>query len=172
MFQALNERVGHKYYVFPQIHLDDLLDHKIKGQDWRAALSYIQRKSVVFVLVDKQTLITEIAIELDDPTHDSPKRGTRDDLVNAIFEKTGVKLVRGRSFDEILNQIDSGSNKHEDDIYQKVKEYTATLQAVSTSDLQREFGIGYARARQLFDILEKDRVIAPTDGSNNPRKVL
>lgn len=105
LFRNLETRIGHLYYIFPQVHLDDILNHKQKGQNWAGALSYIQRKSVDFVLVDKNTLVTKAAIELDDSTHDSTERKTRDDVVNTLFQRAGIKLVRGRSHDEIINKI-------------------------------------------------------------------
>lgn len=97
LFRRLEKIAGEKYYVFPQAHLSSLLDHAVKGQDWRAALSKIQRKSVDFALVDKQTLVTTYAIELDDRTHDSVHgRIDRDIFVNGTFESAGLPLVRIR----------------------------------------------------------------------------
>lgn len=95
-FRRLERIAGAKYYVFPQISIASLLDHKEVGQDWRAALSKIQRKSVDFVLVHKETLVTVYAIELDDRSHDNPNRIRRDDFVNQIFREAGLRLVRFR----------------------------------------------------------------------------
>ncbi len=98
LFRRLERVVGSKYYIFPQIHLSSLLSHEVKnGQDWRAALSKIQRKSVDFVLVNKESLITSFAIELDDRTHDISTRVNRDDFVNEIFRSARIPLVRLRN---------------------------------------------------------------------------
>ena len=60
--------------MFPQVHLSALLDHKVKGQDWRIAFRHINGKSVDYVLCDKATLQPVYAIELDDYTHEPRTR--------------------------------------------------------------------------------------------------
>lgn len=106
LFKRLEAISNEKYYVFPQVHLSSLLKHDVNnGQDWRAALSKIQRKSVDFVLVDKVTLETAYAIELDDRTHDASRlRRERDELVNEIFFDTGIPLVRLRDIRSLTNE--------------------------------------------------------------------
>lgn len=120
LFKRLEAISNEKYYVFPQVHLSSLLKHDVNnGQDWRAALSKIQRKSVDFVLVDKETLETAYAIELDDRTHDmSTSRWERDELVNEILFDTGIPLVRLRNIrsltdEEIKSKIISAKQKLE-----------------------------------------------------------
>lgn len=112
LFRRLESIAGSKYYIFPQIHLSSILDHQVYGQDWRAALARIQRKSVDFVLVNKQTLTTSYAIELDDKTHDATARITRDDFVDEIFSDANVTLVRFRNITRMSDQ----------DITQKLQE--------------------------------------------------
>lgn len=86
--------------------MSSLLKHDVNnGQDWRAALSKIQRKSVDFVLVDKETLETKYAIELDDRTHDSSiSRMERDELVNEILFNTGIPLARLRNISSLTDE--------------------------------------------------------------------
>jgi len=43
---------------------------------------------------------------------------------------------------------------------------------VSTSYLQRRFGVGYQRASKLMDQMEAMGYINPSDGTNKPRKVV
>lgn len=93
-FKLLNDVTGGKYYIFPQIHLSSILDHQIKGQNWKAAFSHINGKSVDYVLCDKITLKTVCAIELDDSTHNREDRTKRDQEVERIFNSSGVKLKR------------------------------------------------------------------------------
>src|SRR5882724_6535449 len=45
-FDILEEVVGNKYYLFPQIHLSTILDHKAKGQSWMGAFMHNHKKSV------------------------------------------------------------------------------------------------------------------------------
>lgn len=84
-FHRLNDAVAERYFVFPQVHLSALLDHRMKGQDWRIAFRHINGKSVDFVLCDKATLQPVYALELDDPTHDRRDRSRRDKEVERIF---------------------------------------------------------------------------------------
>lgn len=93
-YDALVEAVGQKYYIFAQVHLPTIVDHSIRGQDWRAALAHINRKSVDFVLCDKEYLSPKLAIELDDKSHERPDRQERDKEVERILREAGVKLLR------------------------------------------------------------------------------
>jgi|JI10StandDraft_1071094.scaffolds.fasta_scaffold72318_6 hypothetical protein len=93
-YHILIRLIGDEYLVFPQVHLASLLDHEIKGQNWKAALSHIQRKSVDFVLCDKVYLNPLLAIELDDSSHERADRMLRDEEVNAIFKEAGMPLLR------------------------------------------------------------------------------
>src|SRR5260221_4120237 len=61
-YDALISAVGKEFYIFPQVHLASLLDNKIVGQNWRAALAHINRKSVDFVLCDKAYISPKLAI--------------------------------------------------------------------------------------------------------------
>lgn len=93
-YDALITAVGDKYYIFAQIHLPTILDNKVIGQSWRASRSHIDRKSVDFVLCDKKYLSPQLAIELDDKSHDQPKRKIRDKEVERILAEAGMPLLR------------------------------------------------------------------------------
>lgn len=93
-YDALIAAVGNQYYIFAQVHLPTLLDNKVKGQDWRAALAHINRKSVDFVLCDKAYISPKLAIELDDKSHERPDRQERDREVERILSSAGVPLLR------------------------------------------------------------------------------
>jgi len=106
-FIKLEHAVNDRYYVFPQVHLSALLDHRVKGQEWKYAFSHINGKSVDYVLCDKATLRPMYAIELDDYTHDRRDRIDRDSEVERIFEEARLPLVRFKN-----------KNVSEDDIIQ------------------------------------------------------
>jgi very-short-patch-repair endonuclease len=93
-YNTLIAVVGDKYHVFAQVHLPTILDHKVKGQDWRAALAHINRKSVDFVLCDKAYISPKLAIELDDKSHERPDRQERDREVERMLADAGVPLLR------------------------------------------------------------------------------
>lgn len=93
-YDALVQAVGAEYHVYAQVHLPTIVDHTIKGQDWRAALAHINRKSVDFVLCDKAYISPKLAIELDDRSHERPDRQERDREVERILQQAGIPLLR------------------------------------------------------------------------------
>jgi very-short-patch-repair endonuclease len=98
-FVKLERAVSERYYVFPQVHLSAILDHRVKGQEWKYAFRHINGKSVDYVLCSKDTLRPTYAIELDDYTHDQKDRKERDREVERIFEATNLPLVRFKNKD-------------------------------------------------------------------------
>ncbi len=80
---------------------------------------------------------------------------------------------------ENLVQLPQNSNQNlepeasddEDELYQEAKEIILRTGQASVSTLQRKLKIGYARAGRLMDIMEKNGVVGPADGSK-PRKIL
>lgn len=103
-FLLLNTIFGSEYYIIPQVHLSTLFEHKIRGQNWRAAFYHINGKSVDFVLLDKRNLKPVCAVELDDSTHDSQERQERDLEVERIFERARFPLIRIRHFERYTEQ--------------------------------------------------------------------
>jgi len=59
----------------------------------------------------------------------------------------------------------------DDDLYQDAVRVCCEMGRASTSTLQRRLRIGYGRAARLIDLMEKDGIVGPADGSK-PREVL
>lgn len=93
-FKLLCHILDDEYYVFPQVHLSSLLEHKVYGQNWWGAFHHINRKSVDYVICDKQNVRPLLAIELDDWSHSLDKRKERDEEVEKIFEAAKLPLIR------------------------------------------------------------------------------
>ncbi len=93
-YKGLVQAVGSEFFIFPQAHLPTLIDEKVPGQDWRAARSHVNRKSVDFVLCDKEYISPKLAIELDDSSHERQERIERDREVERIFDSVGMPLLR------------------------------------------------------------------------------
>ncbi|OGF64997.1 hypothetical protein A2Z53_01300 [Candidatus Giovannonibacteria bacterium RIFCSPHIGHO2_02_42_15] len=110
-YDALVEAVGTEYRIFAQVHLPTLVDHTVRGQDWRAALAHINRKSVDFVLCDKAYLSPKLAIELDDKSHERSDRQERDREVERILREAGVPLLR----------LENHGNFNPSELAQKIK---------------------------------------------------
>lgn len=92
-FKILLALVGARYDVFPQIHLATILDHKVLGQNWFGAFRHIDEKSVDFVLCDKISFLPQLAIELDDKSHERPDRQERDVVVNHILNGAEIPIL-------------------------------------------------------------------------------
>ena len=93
-FDQLNGILGKDFYIFPQVHLSSLLDHRIVGQNFKAAFNHINGKSVDFVLCDKEHAFLPIAVELDDPSHEKIDRVERDAEVERMLDVAGLPLLR------------------------------------------------------------------------------
>ncbi|MGB8591202.1 MAG: DNA translocase FtsK, partial [Candidatus Acidiferrales bacterium] len=64
-----------------------------------------------------------------------------------------------------------GGEEVDDDLYQEAVRVVCEMGRASTSTLQRRLRIGYGRAARLIDIMEKDGIVGPADGSK-AREVL
>jgi S-DNA-T family DNA segregation ATPase FtsK/SpoIIIE len=69
--------------------------------------------------------------------------------------------------------VGSGEDAEEvdDDLYQDAVRVVCEMGRASTSTLQRRLRIGYGRAARLIDLMEKDGIVGPPDGTK-PREVL
>ena len=66
---------------------------------------------------------------------------------------------------------EAGKGDVDDDLYQDAVRVVCEMGRASTSTLQRRLRIGYGRAAHLIDIMEKDGIVGPPDGTR-PREVL
>jgi len=73
---------------------------------------------------------------------------------------------------EGADQSDSdGGDDVDDNLYQDAVRVVCDAGRASTSTLQRRLRIGYGRAARLIDLMEKDGIVGPPDGTK-PREVL
>ena len=93
-FVTLCNVFENKCYIVPQVHLSALLNHKVRGQNWRGAFAHINGKSADYVLLRRSDLSVLCAVELDDATHDTQSRAKRDQEVERIFQQAKIPLVR------------------------------------------------------------------------------
>lgn len=93
-YDVLLAAVGDTYHIFAQVHLSTVLSSHRNGKNNRAALAHINRKSVDFVLCDKNYISPKLAIELDDKSHERPDRQLRDKEVERILADAGLPLLR------------------------------------------------------------------------------
>ncbi len=92
-FSILEKVVKNKYYIFPQIVLSDIVQLKGKGSLKGGYRNKINKKTVDFVLFDKQNISPVLVIELDDYTHEKPSRKKRDNLVDKILDYCDIPII-------------------------------------------------------------------------------
>ena len=68
-------------------------------------------------------------------------------------------------------ELEAGEEAIDDDLYQEAVRVVCEMGRASTSTLQRRLRIGYGRAARLIDIMEKDGIVGPPDGTK-PRELL
>jgi hypothetical protein len=77
---------------------------------------------------------------------------------------------------DILDAVSGGVTGEltddEDDLFRDAVEAVVAAKQASVSMLQRRFRVGYNRAARLVDMMEERGMVAPSDGTNKPRKVL
>ncbi|HXQ97878.1 MAG TPA: DNA translocase FtsK [Candidatus Limnocylindrales bacterium] len=66
---------------------------------------------------------------------------------------------------------EGGEDSVDDELYQEAVRVVCEMGRASTSTLQRRLRIGYGRAARLIDIMEKDGIVGPPDGTK-PRELL
>src|SRR5690606_32983451 len=88
------------------------------------------------------------------------------------YDQAAVRAVEGggQSAEFKLDEEPLDEVEH-DEMYDKIVAEVATMKEVSASLLQRKFKIGYPRAARLVEIMEREGVVGPANGSK-PRPVL
>ena len=77
---------------------------------------------------------------------------------------------------EVMHHVDAALSESvaddEDDLFIDAVEMVAQAKQASVSMLQRRFRIGYNRAARLVDMMEERGIVAPSDGTNKPRRLI
>ncbi|MDR2163195.1 MAG: DNA translocase FtsK [Clostridiales Family XIII bacterium] len=77
---------------------------------------------------------------------------------------------------DVLDVVNGGIpgdlTEDEDELFRDAVEAVVAAKQASVSMLQRRFRIGYNRSARLVDMMEERGMVAPSDGTNKPRKVL
>jgi S-DNA-T family DNA segregation ATPase FtsK/SpoIIIE len=90
--------------------------------------------------------------------------------VTEFLRQTGAPI-----FDETVGKPEKPQDALEpddrDELFDEAVRFVVSSGQASTSMLQRRFRIGFSRAGRLIDIMERDGIIGPADGSR-PREIL
>lgn len=104
-YGVLSRAAGIDHVVFAKVRIADALA-PAKGMgrsNWQSAFNAISSKHFDFLLCDPLDCSIQLAVELDDASHDSERSGKRDRLINQACESAGLPLLRvkaARSYSE------------------------------------------------------------------------
>ncbi len=109
-FEGLQQIIPVDYIVFPQILLSTIVDVESSRKEFWKYQNRINRKTVDFVIFEKQYLKPIVAIEYDGKTHDRSDRQKRDKFVNNVLESAEIKSFhiehqKDINFEEVKNKI-------------------------------------------------------------------
>lgn len=82
-YQLFNELFGQKFYIIPDVQLSSILNHKLNGQSYASAKSFLNDKNIDFVFCNKSTLRPVCAVKLDDHVSENSVLSIQD--VQRIF---------------------------------------------------------------------------------------
>jgi len=91
------------------------------------------------------------------------------DQANATFNEDLLKPPKDENASG--GSAADGGEEVDDDLYQDAVRVVCEMGRASTSTLQRRLRVGYGRAARLIDLMEKDGIVGPPDGSK-AREVL
>jgi hypothetical protein len=92
-YLVLRQMMGEYFTVCPKVNLVDLF-YVAQPHVNFAARARIDRKHVDFLICDPRTMQPRFAIELDDASHRRKDRAERDKLVDHVFARAGLPLLR------------------------------------------------------------------------------
>lgn len=109
-FESLQQIIPAEYVVFPQIVLSNIVKVSSSRKEFWTYQNKINRKTIDFVIFEKQYLKPVIGIEYDGKTHNRKDRQERDEFVNRVLESAGIKSLhikhqKNINFEEVKNKI-------------------------------------------------------------------
>lgn len=94
-----------KLTVLAKVRLADLVEVNISNKkEYIKYFNKINKKHVDFILARPENLQIELLIELDDNSHNTAQK-ERDSFTEALYRKTGYKLLRVRGKQELKEKI-------------------------------------------------------------------
>ena len=88
-----------------------------------------------------------------------------------LLEAPREEAEKSDSAPEATGGVEGAAEGDDDALYQDAVRVCCEMGRASTSTLQRRLRIGYGRAAHLIDLMEKDGIVGPPDGTR-PREVL
>jgi hypothetical protein len=95
LYNLMRVAVQEQFLIFAQVPVWSLVDVRAAEGALRSqVLSQIAFKRVQFVLVHPGTLRVAKVVEFEDPEAASPQRQAREQLLDAVFSRAGIPVVR------------------------------------------------------------------------------
>lgn len=97
--RALDQAALPSQRIFTMVRLIDVIEPAVKDH---ATRNRVIQKHLDFLLCDRDTTKPLCAIELNDRSHDQPKRRQRDDFVGQAMQQAGIPILfkkAARSYD-------------------------------------------------------------------------
>ncbi len=108
-YRALEGYLENKDYIIcPKVRVEDIVGVKshFGFRPWKVSWK-LDRSHIDFLLIWKTDLRTKLAIEVDDPTHDTFLGKKRDNIKNEACRIAGIPLLRFRNTYEINDLLAS-----------------------------------------------------------------
>jgi very-short-patch-repair endonuclease len=114
-FAVLEQALGDEFRVLGKVRLADVIRVKagLSGSVRQQAFNRIQSKHLDFVVCDPNDLSVQFVVELDDSSHQQPRRQARDEFLDKALAAAGVPVfhfpvkrayvvqeIRGAIFDQ------------------------------------------------------------------------
>ncbi|HBC1012802.1 TPA: DUF2726 domain-containing protein [Escherichia coli] len=104
IFSRLHKKIKPEFYLMAQVRVADIIKpskkYPYKSKEYIALFRQISQWHVDYIILSNEFNII-CAIELDDKTHEQPKRKERDEIINEAFRQSGVPLLRINDFSDI-----------------------------------------------------------------------
>jgi very-short-patch-repair endonuclease len=97
-FEVLLQKIPTNYVVYPQVILSSVIQFNGYRQSFWKWHNQINRKTLDFVIFEKEYLKPIMAIEYDGSTHNREDRKERDEFVNNALTQVGIKVVHIKHF--------------------------------------------------------------------------
>lgn len=111
----------HGLIILCKVRIADIVCIPKETSNYIKWFNYIKAKHIDFTLCDSEFTV-KFLIEVDDSTHDQQKRKERDEFVNRVFEKVGVKLLRFRTWTtESLNTAVDEALEEKNEVFEQQK---------------------------------------------------
>lgn len=105
-FRVLNESIDQsRYVVFPKVRLADFVEVTARGREYWKWWNKIKSKHIDFLVWDIKEQKIALAIELDGKSHKSEKMQRRDEFVEKMYEKIGIRLERVYVGSDFLTEV-------------------------------------------------------------------